>query len=342
MAPNSFSLFELKKKGFRRSFLKYYIVKGKGKRMKKSTPGKKIYTIKSKSIRPKRKTAAMEAALRKTQNMLEMVINNVPQHIFWKDLNSVFVGCNDNFASAVGLSDPADIKGKTDFDLADEEKARHFIEIDQEVIRKNSPIYNMMEQHRNASGEIVWVNINKVPLHDENGEIVGVLGTFEDISNRVILEKKMQGNAEKYRNLISFTDTAYMILDSKLKIIEANEIFADLLKTTPDKMVGCNPRAWVLPKYIERFDNSFKNVLYGNPIRDLEIDLIDDDGKTICATFNANILENGGVKIFCLIRDISHRKVKEGIEYIHQQKKKDKLKQNIMHLRNSIKEIKSR
>ena len=61
---------------------------------------------------------------------------------------------------------------------------------------------------------------------------------------------------------------------------------------------------------------------------------------TIFATINANIIENGGIKILCLIRDISERKKNEKIKYIEEQKQKDKIRQNIMGLRNKLKKIK--
>ena len=88
----------------------------------KTQPKKKI---KKKKIACKKATkSAVEKALRDTQSMLELVINNAPQHIFWKDVNSVFLGCNQIFADAVGLESPKDIVGKTDFDLTDEQIGR--------------------------------------------------------------------------------------------------------------------------------------------------------------------------------------------------------------------------
>ena len=282
----------------------------------------------------------LKKAIVESQNMLEMVINNVPQHIFWKDTKSVFLGCNDNFAKTVGLKNPDDIVGKTDFDVTDEEKAKHFIEIDQKVIKENKSIYGMEEVHKNAAGEEVCLDVNKVPLHDAEGNVIGVLGTFEDVTTKVSLAKKLRENAQKYMKLIEATNTAYIILDTRLQIIDANNIFSELMGfRSVEQSLGQSLRSWIASIDIEQFDFSFSRVLNGVAVNDLEMNLVNEDHNNITVTINANTIENGGKKIFCLIRNVSRRKTEEKKKYIEQQKKKDRIKQNIVEIRGKLKEL---
>jgi len=286
------------------------------------------------------KTQNIEKALQETQNMMQMVINNVPQHIFWKDTNSVFLGCNENFAKAVGLNSPKEIEGKTDYDLADKDKADHFREIDQKVLMERKPIYDMIELHKNSEGEEVWVNINKVPLYDAHGHIIGVLGTFEDITKRITLETKLQKNFDKYQSLIESTKTAYIIMDMRLRIIEANSIFTDLMGCKdPSEIIGAKPRAWICTKDVSKFDNAFSKIEETGIINDLEIMVINDNSRPIYLAVTASLIENGGKRIVCLVRDISHKKNAEEKRFIEDQRHKDKIKQNIRGIRDKLREI---
>jgi len=287
-------------------------------------------------------TQTIKNALGESQNMLKMVINNVPQHIFWKNTKSVFLGCNDNFAKTVGLENPEDIVGKTDFNLTDEEKAKHFIDIDQKVIKEDKPIYGMEEMHKNAEGKMICLDVNKVPLHDADGNVIGILGTFEDVTTKVSLAKKLRNNAQKYLKLIETTNTAYAILDTRLKIVESNNIFADLMGVrSSEDIVGNSLRSWVSNIDMKKFDDTFSRLLDGVAINDLEINIVNEHDSSITVTINANIIENGGKNIFCLIRNVSQRKTEEKKKYIEQQKKKDRIKKNIMDIRGSLRELRT-
>ncbi|BAY48715.1 multi-sensor hybrid histidine kinase [Scytonema sp. HK-05] len=124
-------------------------------------------------------------ALRESQQMLQLVMDNIPQFIFWKDRNSVFLGCNRNFAQLVGLGSPENIVGKTDYDLTYQtQEADFFRKCDQRVMETSTPEYHIIEPLLLADGKQAWLDTNKVPLHDSRGNVVGILGSFEDITER--------------------------------------------------------------------------------------------------------------------------------------------------------------
>lgn len=117
--------------------------------------------------------------------LLQLVLDNIPQEVFWKNRDSVYVWCNSKFAMAAGVETPDNIVGKTDYDLAwTTEQAEFFRKVDQRVMGNNAPEYHILEPQRQAGGRNAWFVTNKMPLHDQNGNVIGILGTAEDDTKR--------------------------------------------------------------------------------------------------------------------------------------------------------------
>ena len=135
--------------------------------------------------------------MRATQEMLQLVMDNIHQRIFWKDRNSVYLGCNKNFAEDAGIGDPASIVGKNDYDMPWKiEESEFFREYDRRVMEEDKPILHIIEPLLQADGKEAWLDTNKTPLHDAQGNVVGILGTYEDITERKLLEVEKE-NASK-------------------------------------------------------------------------------------------------------------------------------------------------
>lgn len=140
----------------------------------------------------------IESELWRTQEMLQLVIDNIPQAIFWKDKNFVFLGCNRSFAQAAGVGTPENILGKTDYDLAwNKEEADFFRECDFRVMETDTPEYHIIEPQLQADGKQAWLDTNKIPLHDAEGNVVGILGTYEDITERKQTEESLRDANEQ-------------------------------------------------------------------------------------------------------------------------------------------------
>ncbi|WP_413164368.1 GAF domain-containing protein [Capilliphycus salinus ALCB114379] len=131
-----------------------------------------------------------EAQLRNSKQLLQLVIDNIPQLIFWKDCNSIYLGCNRNFAQLVGLHTPEEIVGKTDYDLPWAKKSL----ISRRALENDLLEYHLIEAQLNLEGNPIWLDTHKIPLHDVEGNFIGILSTYEDITERKQAEEKLRAS----------------------------------------------------------------------------------------------------------------------------------------------------
>lgn len=123
-----------------------------------------------------------EHLLRESRKMLQSVLDNIPVRVFWKDMNSIYTGCNSPFALEAGFLMPDEVVGKTDYDMPWTEDAETYQAADRMVISTGKPILGQEQPKRMPDGTNIWSRVSKVPLFDIEGRIKGVLGTYEDIT----------------------------------------------------------------------------------------------------------------------------------------------------------------
>ncbi|MGD2181299.1 PAS domain S-box protein [Lusitaniella coriacea] len=134
-----------------------------------------------------------QTKLAESEQFLHLVIDNIPQAIFWKDCDSVYLGCNQIFAEIVGVSSPQNITGKTDYDLCwNPEDAEQYRKRDRAVIESGKPQLHIVEKQQEENGKLYWLETNKIPLYDLDGQSIGILGTSEDITERKQAEEALE------------------------------------------------------------------------------------------------------------------------------------------------------
>ncbi len=180
-----------------------------------------------------------ERELQFNRDMLAKVLNSSPQAIFWKDRNSVYMGCNEAFARNAGLATPSDVVGKTDFDLPrPQEDAEAYVAGDTEVMATNTPKLHYEEQLQTADGRRIWIDTSKVPLTDSQGRVYGVLGIVEDITARKAANDeliRLRTAVEQSANIIVITNTEGLIT-------YVNPSFEKSTGYTAAEAIGQNPR----------------------------------------------------------------------------------------------------
>lgn len=123
-----------------------------------------------------------ELALEESKHFLDRIINSIPVGMFWKDLSLKYQGCNKSFAQHAGFSDPNEIIGKSDFELCWGDKALDYQADDLAVINSGNSKLNIEETLKRHDGSTIFLLTGKTPLRNIHGEIIGVLGSFYDIS----------------------------------------------------------------------------------------------------------------------------------------------------------------
>ncbi len=165
----------------------------------------------------------MEEELKKQKDMFELVINLMPIRIFWKDINSVYLGCNSSFAKAAGETETENVIGKNDFELIWGQEAEKYIEDDRQVLRSGMPKLGYEEDYTTPDGKFFWWRTNKMPLKDNEGNIFGILATAEDITERKSAEEALKKSEENFRNIFEQSPLAIQIYDKDGKLFDANE-----------------------------------------------------------------------------------------------------------------------
>lgn len=126
------------------------------------------------------------------ESTLDSILTHLPGHVYWKDLNSCFLGCNNMQAQSAGFSHRNDIIGKSDYDMPWKSDADLLRKSDLDVIR-NKKILSFEETSQTANSDTVSVFLSKkAPLYDKLGNIIGILGISFDITDRKKIEEDLK------------------------------------------------------------------------------------------------------------------------------------------------------
>jgi PAS domain S-box-containing protein len=128
------------------------------------------------------------AELTRQQYVLNMFMENIPDRIYFKDLQSRFTRANHALAHHLGLSDPAQQIGKSDWDFFPEEQAKVKYEQERQIISTGQPILGLEE----PDGMGRWALTTKMPLRDEHGAIIGTFGISHDITELKQAQAELQ------------------------------------------------------------------------------------------------------------------------------------------------------
>ncbi|MEJ1237521.1 PAS domain S-box protein [Chryseolinea sp. T2] len=174
-----------------------------------------------------------ERAFKDSERFLQLVLDSIPTRVFWKDKNSIIVGCNRWAANDAGYSSPAELIGKTDFDLYPKEVANRFLEDDRRVMRSNTPSLFFEETLPQANGTSQWKLTSKVPLRNTDGSVIGLLGTYDDIT----LRKKAELDLKLARFSINIATSSMLWVASDGRIVDFNPAFSHLLQYSREELL---------------------------------------------------------------------------------------------------------
>jgi PAS domain S-box-containing protein len=133
----------------------------------------------------------IEEQLQFERDLLRALLDNVPDRIYFKDTRSRFVQCSLAMAKRLGLDDPSQVVGKTDFDFHPQERAQEFFTDEQRILQTGVPLINKVERQLAHDGAEIWASVTKVPTRNPAGQITGLIGISRDITELKRAEKEL-------------------------------------------------------------------------------------------------------------------------------------------------------
>ena len=249
----------------------------------------------------------LENGLRDSKKMLQTVIDHIPFGIFWKDLELKYAGCNQAFADDAGVKNTDFMLGNTDYSSPWKDLADYYRDEDLKVIENNQSFRNIEEKFDFPEGSR-WVRRDKLPITDEDNNVIGILGTYEDITELKARQLALKESEEKYRSLFYNQHLVTLILNPETgEIVDANPAacsyygwdlqnitkmhISEINTLTPDEIKFEMMRA----RENERNYFSFRHRLSSGEIREVEV-------------FSGPIIINNRNLLYSVVHDVTERK----------------------------------
>jgi two-component system, cell cycle sensor histidine kinase and response regulator CckA len=183
---------------------------------------------------------AQEGGFR-SDEMLQLVLDTVPQCVFWKDLNSVFVGCNLPFARDAGFDDPCQVIGLTDLDMPWKQAADLYRADDREVMQTGIPRIDYEEPHPRTDGGDGWSRTSKLPLRSADGQVIGMLCIYQDVTEHKQAEEALRESEQFLESIVENIPHMIFVKDAgDLRFVRFNRAGELMTGKSRHEMLGKN------------------------------------------------------------------------------------------------------
>lgn len=251
----------------------------------------------------------VEEELRTSKEYLRLIIDNIPQQVFWKDTNLVFQGCNKNWAKSAQLENPEAVVGKTDYDLIPKREVAELFRVqDLHIMETDTPELHVIatKQKPSAEGKTIWLDISKIPIHDSTGKVIGIVGVVEDITDRKYTEAILQRQAA----VIEAALDGISLLNYEGEFLYTNKAFAEINGyQNPAELIGKSWKVMYSEDDLQRAEQQYQQEILPALLKDRqwrgEKAMVRKDGRKISLEVLHYILESG--EQVCITRDITAR-----------------------------------
>lgn len=248
------------------------------------------------------------------QFFLKELMEHIPDSIFFKDKESRFTKINRACAFKFGLDNPEDAVGKTDFDFFAQEHARDAYNDEQKIIETGEPIIGKIEKEvlNDPNNTLTWSSTTKLPLYDENENLIGTFGIARDITSQKIAELKLEESEKKYRNIFENIQDVFYRTDKDGIVTDISPSIENYTNFKRSEIIGRDTSFFY--KYSEEKNKLLEKLKKEGSVSDFEIRLRTKSDKVVYASANAHLLLNKNKEIIGIagiLRDITERKISE-------------------------------
>ena len=222
-----------------------------------------------------------EEVLESERSLLRNLIDNVPDRIYAKDSEGRFIICNEALARRMGMTNPNEIVGKSDFDFLPRELAQRFRTDEQAIIQTGTAMINREEPLLSEGGTITrWNLATKVPLLDKQGNRIGIVGVGREITDRKQAEEALKASEEKYRTILENIEDGYYEVDLAGNFTFFNDALTRIHKYSRDEMMGMNYREYTDEENAKIIYQDFNRVYHtGEPSKGTLYEVITKNGE---------------------------------------------------------------
>jgi len=236
--------------------------------------------------------AAQDEATRE-RSMLRTLINTLPDLIWLKDSKGVYLACNHRFEQFFGASEP-EIVGKTDYDFVDKALADFFRAHDRAAMEKKAPSVNEEEITFADDGHRELLITTKIPMLDENSQLVGVLGIGHDTTQQKMAEQALENSEKQLRFVLEGAELGFWDWDIAAGTVSRNERWANMLGYSHDE-IRQTTQQWtdfIFPDDRSRAWDSINAALEGRAsMHRLEYRMLRKDGSIIWILDQAKVMQ---------------------------------------------------
>ena len=251
-----------------------------------------------------------------TEKMLRTVLDAIPSRVYWKDRNSVYLGCNQMFVGDTGFASDAEVIGRRDTDLPWRDLAGKLQMADREIMETGEAQAGQLGLYRNASGSPRWFETTKLPLAGVDGSIYGVLGVSNDVTEQRIAMNQLRASEEKLRSLFETSPLGVTLSAEDGSFVEANNAFLKIIGYTRDEFLGLSYQKLTAPEYRSLDMHHVKLLAETGRYGPFEKEYIRKDGSRIAVCLNGSIITapDGEQYVWSTVEDITTRHAAEKAE----------------------------
>ena len=171
-------------------------------------------------------------------SIVRVLMDTIPDHIYFKDRQSRFVRNNASHVRSLGATSSADCMGKTDYDFFSREHADDAFRDEQEILRTGQPIISKIEHNILLDGTDAWVSTTKMLWRDASGEVIGTLGITRDITATKLAEDKFNEERTLLRTIIDHLPSRIYVKDAAGRYVLNNRAHLLALGATEQSQVS--------------------------------------------------------------------------------------------------------